>query len=74
MNTAMLKYLVELSNNEVDVIDHKAFFARFPEESCAHELYSLRDLGFITLLSGDDRICGIGVNKKAIDYLKKKSS
>lgn len=70
MNIDMLKYMVELSGGEVDLIDSKAFFDRFPRDISSSELYSLKNRGFISLVSADDQITEIGVNKKAIDYLK----
>ena len=70
MNTNMLKYLVELAGGEVNPIDAKIFFERFPEPNSKSELFSLEKLGFISLLSGDGHIQAIGVNKKDIDFAK----
>jgi len=35
------------------------------------DLYSLEQMGFITLLNGNNRIINVGVNQKAIDYVAK---
>lgn len=70
MNIELLKYLVELSNNQVDVIDHVKFFQRYPVEIYEADLRYLKNLGYITLLNADNKIVNIGVNKKAIDYFK----
>lgn len=71
MNTNMLKFLVELSNGEIDVIDSNAFFNRFPQSSSTErDLRTLKNLGFISILDADNKISEIGVNKKAIDYIK----
>lgn len=70
MDINMLKYLVELSGGEVDVINSEKFFERFPRSISTDELYSLKNLGFISLLDADNKVTEIGVNKKAIDYLK----
>lgn len=71
MNTEMLKYLVELSNGEVDVINTNAFFNRFPKSSSTdNDLRTLKNLGFISLNNADNEISCIGVNKKAIDYFR----
>ncbi len=69
MNTTMLKYLVELSGGKVVAIDTNAFFNRFPMDAYKDELYSLQNLGFVSLLDGDNQIIDIGVNQKAIDYV-----
>lgn len=69
MNTTMLKYLVELSGRKVDAIDTNAFFNRFPMDAYKYELYSLQNLGFVSLSNGDNQIIDIGVNQKAIDYV-----
>lgn len=71
MNTSMLKYLAELANYEVDAIEAKAFFARFPRDTSTKELYSLKNRGFVSLVGSDDWISEIGVNQKLIDYVKK---
>lgn len=70
MNIELLKYLVSLSNNEVDVINTLQLFEKYPEENYANDLYSFERLGFISILLGDDHIQAIGVNQKAIDYIK----
>ncbi len=70
MNVSVLKYLSELANYQVDVINTDIFFARFPRESYTKELYELQRLGFVSLVSGDNQITTIGVNKKTIDYVK----
>lgn len=74
MNTNILKYLVNLVNGEIKPVDAKIFFERFSEDSSSHDLYSLEKLGFISLLRGDGHIQAIGVNKKAIDFVKNASS
>ena len=58
MNTALLKYLVELSNHEVDTII-------LPDD-----LKSLKSMGFISILYADNIIDDVGVNQKALDYFK----
>lgn len=70
MNIAMLKYLAELANYEIDAIDSDAFFARFPRNESTKELYYLEKLGFVSLVTIEGRIDEIGVNKKTIDYVK----
>lgn len=71
MNINMLKYLVELSNGEVDSINVDTFFNRFPKSaSTNNDLRTLKNLGFISILDSDNEIFCIGVNKKAIDYFK----
>lgn len=71
MNTSLLKYLVSLARNQVDVIDTNALFEKYPRETYSSDLYSLERMGFITLLKGSNRIIEVGVNKKAIDYIAK---
>ncbi len=71
MNVSLLKYLVSLSGNQVDIIDTNAFFEKYPRETYSSELYSLEQMGFITLLNSNNKIKEIGVNKKAIDYVEK---
>ncbi len=71
MNTSLLKYLVSLARNQVDVIDTNALFEEYPRETYSSDLYSLERMGFITLLKGSNRIIEVGVNKKAIDYIAK---
>lgn len=71
MNTKMLKYLVDLSNGTIDVINANTFFNRFPKcPSTNNDLRTLKHLGFISILDADNEISSIGVNKKAIDYFK----
>ncbi|MBD5394996.1 MAG: hypothetical protein HDR71_12205 [Lachnospiraceae bacterium] len=71
MNIDMLKYLVELSNGEVDVINTNTFFEHFPKSSSTNkDLQTLKSLGFISLLNADNEISCIGINQKAIDYFK----
>lgn len=71
MNTDMLKYLVELSDGKVDVINTNIFFSRFPRSSSTYyDLRTLKNLGFVSLLDADNEIDCIGVNQKAIDYFK----
>lgn len=71
MNTSLLKCLVSLSGNQVDVIDTNAFFEKYSRETYSSELYSLERMGFITLLNANNKIKEIAVNKKAIDYVAK---
>ncbi len=73
MNIAMLKFLAELANYQVDVIDCDAFFARFPRSTSSKELHSLKNLGFISLIDAEDQISEIGVSQKLIDYVKASS-
>lgn len=71
MNTQMLKFLVELSNYKVDAIDTNKFFAQFPKNSVTlNELKTLKNYGFINTFYAADELQEIGVNQKAIDYLK----
>lgn len=71
MNTSLLKYLVSLAENEVNAINTKALFEKYPREVYSSDLYSLERMGFISILSGNNRILEIGVNQKAIDYVAK---
>lgn len=71
MNTQMLKFLVELSNYKVDAIDTDKFFSQFPKNSATlNELKALNSYGFITTFYAANELQEIGVNQKAIDYLK----
>ena len=71
MNIQLLKYLVQLANYEVDSINLKDLYAKFPNSSkTMNDLRLLNNLGFISILYGDNCIDDIGVNKKAIDYVK----
>lgn len=71
MNVQMLKYLVELSDNQVDSIDLEAFYKKFPNSPATSEdLYRLKRLGYISILDGDNSIDDVGVNQKALDYFK----
>lgn len=40
MNTSLLKYLVSLARNQVDVIDTNALFEEYPRETYSSDLYS----------------------------------
>ena len=71
MNTKILKALVDLAGGEVDCVDAEAFFNQFPKSAATlRDLHTLEQLGYITLLTGDDDILDMGVNKKALDYFK----
>lgn len=72
MDITMLKYLVELAGGEVNPINTKAFFERYPRKMSTRELIKFKKMGFVSLLSGDNEITEIAVNQKAIDYLKNK--
>lgn len=72
MNVKMLKFLVELSHGEIDCINVAAFFSQFPNNrDTLRELQLLHQSGYVSLLHADNEIEEIGVNKKALDYLKK---
>lgn len=74
MNINMLRYLVELSNRQVDVININDFFAKYPDcGSTTDDLKALESYGYISLLFGDNHVCDIGVNQRGIDYIKKRS-
>ena len=71
MNTALLKYLVELSNNEVDTISLPDLYKKFPNSpKLAEDLKTLKSMGFISILYASNVIDDVGVNQKALDYFK----
>ena len=72
MNIKMLKALVDMSRGEIDCVDVETFFAQFPPNSTTQrDLELLHQFGFVSILSADDEVQEIGVNKKAIDYFRK---
>ena len=72
MNREMLRYLVELSNGEVDAVNIEKFYNRYPEtEQVKADLFKMSRAGYLSIVEGDNRIELIGVNKKAIDYFRK---
>jgi len=71
MNREMLKYLVELSGGEVDVIDIDRFFKKFPKsKSMENDLAFLQRMGYISVLYADDGIEAIGVNQYGVNAVK----
>lgn len=70
MNIPLLKYLVSLADNQVNAINTNALFEKYPRDAYSSDLYSLEQMGFITLLNGNNRIINVGVNQKAIDYVQ----
>jgi hypothetical protein len=71
MNTKVLKALVDLADGEVDCVDVDAFFNQFPKNAATlRDLRTLKQSGYISLLTGDDEVLDIGVNKKALGYFK----
>lgn len=71
MNSDLLCLLVELAHGEVDAVSASTLFQQYPKtEKSERDLYVLRRLGYISLLSADDEIQVIGVNQSAIDYRK----
>ncbi len=71
MNTELLKYLVELTDYSVDVINLPDLFKKFPDSSKTyHDLKNLRLSGYISILYCNDTISEIGINQKALDYFK----
>jgi hypothetical protein len=72
MNVDMLRYLVELSNGEVDAVDVEKFYSRYPETGQVKaDLLKMSRAGYLSVVEGDNRISLIGVNRKAIDYFRR---